>query len=193
MVAIKAVVIGVGPNKFDGKQVHLFADIVLVDRSKNIQPILYELNFDGQNIEAANAPSFFSLPKGHFIFMGEVEGIDKKKKIIHLVGGGTVSYNHLISAKGMKSLASHEAQENEFASIAFKHLAGAVKIQKKVVEPVVGAIDPFLQPPKYISHSLTHEVNHSQGIAKIAQITIPTQNDPTRNLQTYERSLEFQI
>lgn len=185
---IKAVVVGLGPSQPQQKSVHLFANIVLVDKSQNIQPFLYELQ--SEFLHNSNFTSFpnhglYSLPKGQFLFIGEVESIDKKKKMIILSNGGTVSYNHLISVKALNT----ETQNQEMNTI-IRHFTDALKIQNSVIN----SLNEF-STHESIKTSGTTSVNTytpSSDIANIAKINIPVSQTSSRDLISTD-CLELQL
>jgi NADH dehydrogenase FAD-containing subunit len=196
MGSLKALIIGIGPSQKTSSTPNIFANIVLMDKSQNIQPILYELHSDSLRTNDLNSltetPSFFHLPKGNFLFIGEVEEIDKKRKVIRLVSGGTVTYKHLLTAKGVRSF-SNENQNTEFG-IAFKLLIDSLKIQK---------MKPFMQDnlfareikrqPQQASHNPGAE--SSSSLVKVVRDRItPVTSHSMRDLfTTYERKIEINI
>lgn len=195
MVRIDALVVGVVPKGSDQKSVHLFVNTVLVDKNQNIQPLLYELQSEQKDSSVNFSHGFYNLPKGQFLFIGEVQSIDKKKKMIFLSNGGTVSYKHLVSANGVKSIISEE-QDQEFSLIA-KHLVDAVKIQKSIASsPLVNSADSFCPDfHKKTPLSLANTYQASNEIVNVAKGRISSTSAVSRHLCTSSetRCLEFQV
>ncbi len=105
---------------------HFVAHIVIMNRqhSASHSP-LYHLKCEatGSGLESLKRDLSHAFYLGHFAFLGEVETVDRSKKIIYLANGNTVAYKHLIVASGIK----HDMGAEEF-SAAIKSLVDALKV-----------------------------------------------------------------
>ena len=132
----RSVIIGVNirdiENPLSAK--HLFVDVVLIDKSHEIlHPLLYQLKNDAlranQDLEQLRRNGYVSLDHNSFAMVGEVLGIDKKKKQIYLKNNDTVSYKHLILATGLKQTHMGSVHDEEL-SVGFHTLSEALRINK---------------------------------------------------------------
>lgn len=136
----RRLIVGVGlhdTNRPLPSQNCLFADIVFLDKSQQgLAPILYQPKISlplEQGNEQLVIDEIKNKGKNGFVFVGEVENIDKKQKKIYLTNGLLVFYNYLIIARGLRGNPSPEL-EKELVS-GLQPLVDALKIKKEM--PVV--------------------------------------------------------
>lgn len=106
---IKTVFIGVNFISQDNlmPSQHRLAEVVLIDNTNSsLKPTLYQLKKEAvESNDLIGMPKeLISIHKEAFILIGEVESIDKKKKLICLTNQHTVSYNYLILATGTEQV-----------------------------------------------------------------------------------------
>ena len=80
-----------------------------------------------------------------FALLGDVEAIDKGRKLIHLSKQVDVGYNHLIEAIGGNVDFSGNPDTDQFAK-AVNHLLDAVRIRKNIVEPFSKSLEKANRP-----------------------------------------------
>lgn len=117
---------------------HIFADVVLIDRSSDmLYPLLYQLHrgvFTEYETRANYyEPRIFPLDENAFAMMGEVMSIDKTRKMIYLSNRMTVAYKHLIVATGLNQKTFESMQEADFNE-GVQALLEALRVRKHVFD-----------------------------------------------------------
>lgn len=106
----------------------LFADVVFIDKTNSSTiSLVYQPN-DSAQLSQLNFNSLSSWKDG-CTMLGEMEELDKKKKIIRLANKQSVSYKHLIIINGKKPLVS---TINHEITNALQALMEALKVNPNV-------------------------------------------------------------
>ncbi|ADI38779.1 hypothetical protein [Waddlia chondrophila] len=159
----RAVIIGVNlrdlESQISGK--HLFVDVVFIDRSNEIlHPLLYQLNAQAmrsdQDLEQFRRNGYLSLGCNAFAMVGEVIGIDKKKKQIHLRNNDSVTYKHLITATGLSQTQMGSVHDQEMTA-GFHTLSEALRINKNARQLHSSPSFEHLRFNKQRTHALTKQ------------------------------------
>lgn len=148
---------------------NISADVVLVDSTtENVQPMLYILKqdkfFSEQDFEAI-IQGFLSFDRDAFVQAGEVASINKKNKQIILSNQNTVTYNHLIVARGTQT-----------ALLSYEFLAGvqtlvdALRVRKKLPSSLETASNNNFQTKKTKRRASKQQLDQSQPPQKVEKI-----------------------
>lgn len=175
-----------------------FAEILFVDKTHpSNRPQLYQLSdhkLTLQEIVNFHKTSSFFFSRDTFVLVGEIAGIDKKKKQVLLTNRNVICYQHLVIACGKKPILAF--QDEELAA-ALQALTEALRVKPKIPHsfPCIKAPSGIIPPKKdsYLSskdHSYLPE--DKQNIEKIVHPYIVSQeiNKPfdldSRNSRFYE-------
>ncbi len=139
--ATKPVIVIVGCG-FGGLQAayhlrKLDVELILIDRTNHhlFQPLLYQVS------TAALAPSDIASPirtllgrcPNVSVLLGDVEGIDKDKRFVHVCDTGPIRYDYLVLATGCAySWFGHDEWANHAAVL--KTLPDALQIRRRILE-----------------------------------------------------------
>lgn len=108
----------------------LFADVIFIDKTHSaITPAVYQLNDASQLSQLNFNPGAANSWKDNCTMLGELDELDKKRKIIRLANKQSVSYKHLIIISGKKPLVSTINQE---ITNALQALMEALKVNPNV-------------------------------------------------------------
>ena len=132
------VVVGCG---FGGLQaaMHLYKldiELVLIDRTNHhlFQPLLYQVS------TAALSPSDIASPirallgtkPNVSVILGEVDGVDKEKKLVHVKDTGGIAYDYLILATGSAYAWFGHDEWSDHAAV-LKTLPDALQIRRRIL------------------------------------------------------------
>ena len=112
-------------------------ELILIDRTNHhlFQPLLYQVS------TAALAPSDIASPirtllgrcPNVSVLLGEVEGVDKEKRVVHVRDTGDIAYDYLLLANGSAySWFGHDEWANHAAVL--KTLPDALQIRRRILE-----------------------------------------------------------
>lgn len=162
---------------------HIFADIILIDKTQDsLKPLLYQIKkealTEGDDFLSLKKNGYFSIDRNAFMMIGAVITIDKKKKLITLSNEDTVSYNYLILASGIHPPPFGCVHDEEFVA-GLHALLEALRVRKNLPE--------YLQSPEI--HELTEKyrlpikltlIEEHSALEKVIQpkISPKTPNDP---------------
>jgi NADH dehydrogenase FAD-containing subunit len=115
---------------FNEGSIKLKIKSIILDLSPNRYPRLYQVppNFSLEEMNEESLKFNLSNNRKSFLFLGNVSGINKEKKIIEIYDGSVIEYEHLICIKGIKTAHSNEEWEEYFSSI--ETLLEALKLRK---------------------------------------------------------------
>jgi len=156
--AAKVVIIGGGfggLNAAKGLQRGV-PEVVVIDKTNHhlFQPLLYQV------ASAALSPGQIASPirealakqKNAIVIMGEVVGIDKEERCIHLANGDKVTYDYLVVAPGARhSYFGHD--EWEVFAPGIKTLNDALTIRERILKSFEKAerSDSIFEAEKYLN------------------------------------------
>lgn len=166
-----AVIIGVNFKDLQGSQPanqFLFAEVVLIDKTtEGLQPLLFQLKKEavlGNNDLTTFNKDMISVQDDAFMMVGQVETIDKKKKLIRLSNGNTVSYNHLIVASGSKHNSLPADQCKEFVD-GLQALIDGLRLKK--IPNSMGVTSPYQTKPAKPQRVVAFDPVNSKQIQEI--------------------------
>lgn len=176
----RAIIIGVNLRdiKYQPSSPHIFVDVVLIDKSNEIlHPLLYKLHSDTLAQQEKNNTFYQSnvlpIEDSAFALVGEVQSVDKEKKIIYLSNNVTVSYKHLIVASGLKQSVLGSAHDQEL-NAGVNALAEALRVRKNTTEALIFpelnhfASDykdkAYIKKPHNVSLKSVHNILHQPHI-----------------------------
>lgn len=177
---------------------HLYAEIVLIDKtSSSTNPLLYQLKDTA--IPLTDHFSFFNKgllasPRDAFVFLGDVNIIDKKKKAIYLNNKNVITYNYLIIAAGTKPTLLGIMGEDEFAA-GLQTLIEAIRVKQKIslCSSLKTSLISWTQRPHFVSCG-SSELLHPKDFEKIVHAAINLEeNNPPTLPSTGKRLYQVQI
>lgn len=112
---------------------HTFAEVVLIDKSPpTVQPVLYQLK-----IEHLNDDEIICLGHEDFIYVGEIQSINKARKQIILTNQNMVTYHHLIVSASPNPATEAMNQDEQFHA-GLQALIEALKMRKQIPNTLNG-------------------------------------------------------
>lgn len=122
---------GYNPFLKDEVLQHLYIEVAFIDNSHRIlKPVLFQLKNESIKLKDLLSLSneLMELKKEAFISLGEIDFMDKKKKLIILATQQTVSYNYLILVTGTEHIGIKAQEEGLYNG--FQTLIHALRIRK---------------------------------------------------------------
>lgn len=167
------------------------ADVVFLEgMNRGYSPLVYQLRDEAFDSDLRTLKYDLSrLDSNAFSFVGEVQGIDKKKKIIYLVNGATIAYRHLIMSSGTNlTQAQHE---REFC-LALKALADALLVKKISYYDTLRSLEALLN--RKILSSLQITKTKAKDLSHVAQDYLPQDHEANHpSSLNYSHSFSFQL
>lgn len=142
---------------------HIFAEVVLIDKSPpTVRPVLYQLK-----IEHLNDEEIICLGHEDFLYVGEIQSINKGRKQIVLANQNMVTYHHLIVSASPNPLSEAMNQDEQFHA-GLQALIEALKVRKKVPSSLNVAF-----PVSQDAEKLLELTRYSSKTSKSSQEGIP--------------------
>lgn len=154
----------------------LFAPIILVDKTRQASPLIYQLSdqkFPCEQILNLSKNQSLNFSRNAFIFIGEALVIDKKMKKILLCNKNSVEYDHLIIASGKKTLLAFQDEE---LIAALQALNDALRMKSKIpasFPPSVKSPSPFFSSKKESTFAASDHSILSQGEQLVKRLVHP--------------------